>query len=290
MKIRKKQKPEWLKRTLPTGPEYERMKKLLSGNNLNTVCQEAKCPNQFECFSKGTSTFMIMGEKCTRNCNFCAVQNNPIYLPDSNEPKRVAKTVEKMNLSYVVITSVTRDDLDDGGASFFAETIREIKKLNKDILVEVLIPDFQGNEEALKTVLDAKPDVLNHNIETVPSLYPKVRPEAIYERSLDLIKRSKAYAPEIPTKSGLMVGLGEKKEELIQTFKDLVDYGCDALTIGQYLQPSKNHLPVETFVTPEEFENLREIALEKGFIEVASGPFVRSSYQAASLFEKVNNC
>ncbi|MCP3927381.1 MAG: lipoyl synthase [Desulfobacterales bacterium] len=290
MKIRKKQKPEWLKRTLPTGPEYERMKKLLSGNNLNTVCQEAKCPNQFECFSKGTSTFMIMGEKCTRNCNFCAVQNNPIDLPDLKEPKRVSKTVEKMNLSYVVITSVTRDDLEDGGASFFAETIREIKKLNKDILVEVLIPDFQGNKKALKTVLDAKPDVLNHNIETVPSLYHRVRPEAIYERSLDLIKRSKAYAPGIPTKSGLMVGLGEKKEDLIQTFQDLVEHGCDALTIGQYLQPSKDHLPVEQFVTPEDFENLREIALEKGFIEVASGPFVRSSYQAASLFEKVNNC
>lgn len=288
MKIMKKQKPAWLKRTLPTGAEYEKMKKLLSGNQLNTVCQEAKCPNQFECFSKGTSTFMILGERCTRNCKFCAVQNNPLEKPDPNEPVRVARTANKMNLKYVVVTSVTRDDLEDGGASFFADTIKEIKKLNNETLVEVLIPDLQGDFEALKTVLDAKPDVLNHNMETVPSLYKKVRPEAIYERSLELIKRAKEYAPNIPTKSGLMVGLGETREELEKTFQDLVDHGCDALTIGQYLQPSKEHLEVEKFVTPEEFEELRELALQKGFVEVASGPFVRSSYKAAGLFEKVN--
>jgi lipoic acid synthetase len=285
MKIMKKRKPAWLKRTLPQGAEYEKMKKLLSGNQLNTVCQEAKCPNQFECFSKGTSTFMILGERCTRNCKFCAVQGDPIEKPDPNEPIRVARTAHKMNLKYVVVTSVTRDDLKDGGASFFADTITEIKKLNEKTLVEVLIPDLQGDYDALKTVLDAKPDVLNHNMETVPSLYKKVRPEAIYERSLQLIKRAKKYTPDIPTKSGLMVGLGETREELIQTFQDLVDHGCDALTIGQYLQPSKNHLEVERYVTPEEFDELRELALQAGFLEVASGPFVRSSYKAASLFE-----
>lgn len=287
MKIIRKKKPEWLKRTLPEGAEYEKMKKLLSGNQLHTVCQEAKCPNQFECFGKGTSTFMILGERCTRNCRFCAVQGNPIEKPDPKEPLRVARTAKAMGLKYVVVTSVTRDDLKDGGASFFADTIKEIKKLNENTLVEVLIPDFQGDYDALKTVLDAKPDVLNHNVETVPSLYEKVRPEAIYKRSLELIRRSKEYANDIPTKSGLMVGLGETKDELIETFKDLVEHGCDALTIGQYLQPSKNHLPVDTFVTPEEFEELKELALEAGFKEVASGPFVRSSYKASTLFEKV---
>lgn len=287
MKIERKRKPEWLKRTLPRGPEYEGLKRLLAENQLNTVCQEANCPNQFECFEKGTSTFMILGERCTRNCRFCAVLTNPVEKPDPEEPVRVARTARAMKLKYVVVTSVTRDDLPDGGASFFAETIREIKKRIRDARVEVLIPDFQGDYEALKVVLDARPDILNHNVETVPSLYEKVRPQAIYQRSLELIRRSKEYAPDIPTKSGLMVGLGETREELVRVFEDLVNHGCDTLTIGQYLQPSDKHLPVNRFITPEEFETYKNLALEAGFLEVASGPFVRSSYNAARIFDGI---
>ena len=280
-------KPAWLKRSLPSGPEYGRMKKLIKNNSLSTVCQEAQCPNQFECFSKGTATFMILGDRCTRNCGFCAVSHKPLTLPDAGEPNRVAEAVVSLKLKFAVITSVTRDDLADGGASHFAETIREIHRQAPGAHIEILIPDLQGNWEALADILAAEPEVLNHNLETVPRLYPKVRPEAIYERSLLLLRKSKEISTEIPTKSGLMVGLGETVDEMRSTMADLLEHGCDILTIGQYLQPSKNHLPVERFVTPEEFEQLRENALALGFKGVASSPTVRSSFEAGTLYQEV---
>ena len=280
-------KPAWLKRRLPSGPEYGRMKELIRSSSLSTVCQEAQCPNQFECFSKGTATFMILGDRCTRNCGFCAVSSKPLGPPDSGEPGRVAGAVASLNLRFAVITSVTRDDLADGGAAHFAETIRQIHKHSRDTRVEILIPDLQGDWQALAAILDAQPEVLNHNLETVPRLYPKVRPEAVYKRSLLLLKKAKELRPEIPTKSGLMVGLGESADELKMTMADLLQHGCDMLTIGQYLQPSKNHLAVERFVTPEEFEQFKTEALGLGFKGVASGPTVRSSFEAGTLYREV---
>lgn len=279
-----KKKPPWLKRRLPAGHEYETVRKLLSNSRLHTVCQEARCPNLWECFSRHTATFLIMGSRCTRNCRFCAIENGALAPPDPGEPRRVAEAVARMQLRYAVITSVTRDDLPDGGAAFFAETIRQIRQRNPDSLVEVLIPDFQGNKEALLNVLEARPDVLNHNIETVPRLYASVRPEAVYERSLTLLRRVKAYDAEIPAKSGLMLGLGESAEDVHQTLQDLLDAGCSLLTLGQYLQPTEAHLAVERFIPPGEFEAWRETALAMGFSEVASGPFVRSSYHARELY------
>ncbi|MBF0467368.1 MAG: lipoyl synthase [Desulfamplus sp.] len=287
------QKPSWLKRNLPTGSEYEKVRQLLSRSNLHTVCQEAKCPNMWECFSRQTSTFMIMGDQCTRNCRFCNVKTgNPLAL-DPDEPARVAKAALELGLKYVVITSVTRDDLEDGGASHFAATINQIRNfIPQGIKIEVLIPDFQGNPEALNTVMEASPDVLNHNIETVPSLYSTVRPEARYERSLELIQRASKYEkssslPEVstttPVKSGIMVGLGETKEELQKTIKDLYQHGCRILTIGQYLQPSAKHLPVVKYYEPREFDELKGFAESTGFTSVASAPFVRSSYEADKL-------
>jgi lipoyl synthase len=281
----RKQKPPWLKRRLPTGPDFEQVKTLVNKGGLHTVCQEAKCPNIWECFSKHTATFMIMGSHCTRSCRFCAVAHGPIAQPDPDEPARVAEAARKMGLNYVVITSVTRDDLPDGGAYLFAETIQEVRKQIPDVLVEVLIPDFQGNAEALKTVLKARPDVLNHNIETVPRLYSTVRPEANYNRSLEVLKQTRKYDPSIPAKSGLMLGLGERPDEINRTLEDLFKAGCRILTLGQYLQPTKQHLEVERFVPPEEFENWRKTALEIGFFQVAGGPFVRSSYHAKELFQ-----
>jgi lipoic acid synthetase len=281
-----KQKPPWLKRRLPTGPSYESVRQLIKKSRLHTVCQEAKCPNIWECFSQHTATFMIMGSLCTRDCRFCAVEHGPIELPDPTEPSRVADAVQQMELQYVVITSVTRDDLPDGGASIFAETILEIRKRIPDVLVEVLIPDFQGDPQALQKVLAAGPDVLNHNLETVARLYPSVRPGADYHRSLQLLNQSRKVS-SIPTKSGLMLGLGENADEIQTTLQDLRDAGCSMLTLGQYLQPTKQHLPVERFVHPEEFEKWQDIALERGFSEVLSGPFVRSSYQAGATYGKL---
>ena len=278
-------KPPWLKRRLPTGPDYERIKGLINRGGLHTVCQEAQCPNIWECFSKHTATFMIMGSHCTRSCRFCAVTHGQTAQPDPKEPSKIAQTIRDMGLSYIVITSVTRDDLPDGGASFFAKTIQEIRKQNPDSLVEVLIPDFQGNADALQTVLKARPDVLNHNIETVPRLYPSVRPEANYNRSLKLLKQTRQYYPSIPTKSGLMLGLGEQPAEIRRTLEDLFKADCQILTLGQYLQPTKQHLKVERFVPPEEFDTWEKIALEIGFSQVAGGPFVRSSYHAKELFQ-----
>ena len=280
-------KPRWLKKRLPTGPEYEKVKKLIGKDRLHTVCQEAKCPNMWECFSQHTATFLIMGSRCTRNCRFCSVAQGPAEPPDPAEPERVAAAARQMGLRYVVITSVTRDDLVDGGAAFFAETIEAVHRRIPSAKVEVLIPDFQGNAGALQVVLEAHPDVLNHNIETVPRLYTIVRPQAKYERSLQLMSRVQKYEPGLPIKSGMMLGLGESSEEIRSTLKDLIDAGCRILTLGQYLQPSKAHLPVERFVTPEEFEQWRQIAIETGFSEVASGPFVRSSYHARELYQAV---
>jgi lipoic acid synthetase len=280
-------KPRWLKKRLPTGPEYEKIKELVGRDRLHTVCQEAKCPNMWECFSQQTATFLIMGSRCTRDCRFCSVAQGPVAPPDPAEPERVAAAARQMGLGYVVITSVTRDDLVDGGAAFFAETIEAVHRRIPAAKVEVLVPDFQGRAEALQAVLDARPDVLNHNIETVPRLYATVRPQASYRRSLQLLSRVKEYAPGLPIKSGLMLGLGESSEEVRATLKDLIDAGCRILTLGQYLQPSKAHLPVERFVPPEEFKKWRQVAIEIGFSEVASGPFVRSSYHAKELYQAV---
>jgi lipoic acid synthetase len=280
-----KGKPPWLRRRLPSGPEYEQVRSLIEDGRLHTVCQEAACPNQFECFSNHTATFLIMGDRCTRNCRFCNVEPGAAPAPlDTDEPARVAEAVEQLGLHYVVITSVTRDDLPDGGAGHFAATIREVRKRRPDSMIEVLIPDFMGDAEALRTVLDASPDVLNHNIETVPRLYPQVRPQAVYGRSLALLKAVSRYRPAIPPKSGLMVGLGESHKEIRQTLTDLHQSGCRLLTIGQYLQPTLNHLPVQRYVTPEEFEQLGDMARGMGFEAVASGPFVRSSYHAREMY------
>ena len=277
-------KPKWIRRKLPSGPEYEAIRSNLRDGKLHTVCQEAQCPNIWECFSCGTATFLILGSRCTRNCRFCAVKQGPLGPPDPGEPMRVADAAEKMGLRYIVVTSVTRDDLSDGGAKQFAETIREIRKRIPDARVEVLIPDFQGDPQALKTVLDAGPDVLNHNMETVSRLYTTVRPQADYRRSLELLRTSLELAPNIPTKSGIMLGLGEQREEITEVLSDLRDAGCKMLTMGQYLQPSRDHLPVERYVEPKEFDQWRETALELGFSEVSSGPLVRSSYHAEDLF------
>ena len=279
-------KPRWLRRGLPSGPEYEKLRRLVQNGNLHTVCQEAKCPNQFECYAKGTATFMILGDRCTRNCRFCAVQHRPAGPPDPAEPERVAAAVAQLGLRYAVITSVTRDDLADGGASIFAETLAAIQRQNPDTLVEVLIPDLQGNWQALKIILQADPHVLNHNLETVPRLYPQVRPQADYRRSLELLRQVKKNSPRKICKSGIMLGLGEMRDELRQVWRDLRDCGCDILTMGQYLQPSGEHLPVKRFVPPEEFDELQAEALACGFVGVAAGPFVRSSYQAEKLYRR----
>jgi lipoic acid synthetase len=278
-------KPAWLRKRLPIGAEYEQVRSLVSSGRLHTVCQAAKCPNIWECFSHHTATFLILGDRCSRNCRFCAVAHGPVEAPDPDEPARVAEAAREMGLKYVVVTSVTRDDLPDGGAGHFAAVIRTVHARLPAALIEVLIPDFQGRWDDLKIVLDAAPDVLNHNIETVPRLYPSVRPEALYNRSLELLQNARQFDATLPIKSGLMLGLGETPPEIRQTLKDLRDAGCVILTLGQYLQPSAGHLPVHEYVTPEAFAEWKEIALAMGFDEVASGPFVRSSYHARELFE-----
>jgi len=280
-------KPAWLKRRIPAGSAHERVRNLIEKSRLHTVCQEAKCPNIWECFSSQTATFLILGSTCTRNCGFCAVSGGTPAPIDPDEPDKLAKAAQQMNLEYVVITSVTRDDLPDGGAGQFAETIHAVRNKIPDIMVEVLIPDFRGNPESLRKVVSARPDVLNHNLETVPRLYDVVRPQAVYERSLTLLKRAKEWNPTMQTKSGLMLGLGEEAAEVRQTLADLLEAGCRMLTLGQYLQPTRAHLPVARFIPPEGFDLWKESALEMGFDQVASGPFVRSSYHAKALFEAV---
>lgn len=281
------QKPHWLRKSLPKGVEYQAVRKLLRKNSLHTVCEEALCPNIWECFSRSTATFLILGSVCTRGCRFCAIPRGRPAPPDPEEPSRVAGAAWKLGLDYVVVTSVTRDDLPDGGASFFSDTITKIREDVPGARVEVLIPDFRGDARALASVIGARPDVLNHNIETVPRLYPAARPDSSYRRSLELLARVKKDAPAIPAKSGIMLGLGESSKEIRQTLRDLADTGCDILTMGQYLQPSKDNLPVERFVHPDEFEEWRGAALKMGFSGVVSGPLVRSSYHAGELYKTV---
>jgi len=280
-------KPPWLKKRIPPYQDLIKIKSILNETKLHTVCEEARCPNLGECFSRGTATFLILGEICTRDCGFCAVEHGLPVTLNEEEPEKVAYAVKKMGLQYVVITSVTRDDLIDGGASHFAKTIQAIQRLDRKIRVEVLIPDFRGDLSSLKTVLKEGPDVLNHNIETIPKLYHQVRPQADYKRSLDLLKKSKELYPHILTKSGFMLGLGETEEEVIGLLRELKEVKCDLLTVGQYLQPRLDRLPVVRYIPPEEFEKYKKIGLEMGFRSVASGPFVRSSFHASQMFENI---
>jgi len=273
-------KPEWLKARAPVGENFHQLKKLARGLGLHTVCESAQCPNIGECWNHGTATFMLLGDICTRRCGFCAVPKGKPQAIDYEEPARVAEAVATLGIKHAVVTSVNRDDDNVGGAKIFAETIRQIRLLAPGCRVEVLIPDFQGLEEPLRIVLDAKPDVLNHNTETVPRLYRAVRSGARYQRTLDLLENAKKFSPGMVTKSGVMVGLGESAEELIEVFADLSARGVDILTVGQYLRPSRDHLPIARFYTPDEFRMLKEEALARGFRHVESGTLVRSSYHA----------
>ncbi len=273
-------KPEWLKARAPMGEHYHSLKKLARGLGLHTVCESAQCPNIGECWNHHTATFMLLGDICTRRCGFCAVPKGHPGPIDFDEPRRVAEAVATLGLKYAVVTSVNRDDDNMGGARVFALTIEEIRRLVPDCKVEVLIPDFQGHDDCLETVLAARPDILNHNTETVPRLYRVARSGARYERTLRLLKQSKEIAPDIVSKSGLMVGLGETTEELLEVFRDLAAARVDILTVGQYLRPSRDHLPIARIVRPEEFRFLKEEAMKMGFRHVESGPLVRSSYHA----------
>jgi lipoic acid synthetase len=280
-------KPPWLKVRFPGGENYMRLKSIMRDGGLHTVCEEAHCPNIGECWEAGTATFMILGDTCTRACGFCAVKSGRPDALDRLEPMRVANAVREMGLTHAVVTSVNRDDEPDGGASIFAATIRWIRRLAAGTSVEVLIPDFMGNWDALATVMDARPEILNHNTETVPRLYRRVRPKGRYERTLELLRRAKELDPDAITKSGVMVGLGETKHELLMVFADLVDRGVDVLTLGQYLRPSVKHLPLVRYYHPDEFAELRGEALALGFRHVEAGPLVRSSYHAERQVEGV---
>jgi lipoyl synthase len=273
-------KPSWLKARAPAGDNFHNLKRLARGLGLHTVCESAQCPNIGECWNHGTATFMLLGDICTRRCGFCAVPKGKPLPIDWEEPRRVARAVASLGIKHAVVTSVNRDDDNLGGAQIFAETIREIRQLSPGCRVEVLIPDFQGMEEGLRVVLDACPDVLNHNTETVPRLYRVVRSGARYERTLRLLQNAKRFSPGVVTKSGVMVGLGETTAELTEVFRDLGSCGVDILTVGQYLRPSIDHLPIARFYSPDEFQFLKEAALECGFRHVESGPLVRSSYHA----------
>lgn len=277
----RKPKPDWLRVKAPLNNNVGRLKKLLREHNLFTVCEEATCPNLTECFGKGTATFMIMGDKCTRRCAFCDVGHGRPDALDKDEPANLAKAIQAMALKYVVITSVDRDDLRDGGAGHFTECVTEVRRLSPKIRIEVLVPDFRGRmEKALDALALGLPDVFNHNVETVPRLYKPIRPGSDYQWSMDLIKQFKARFPHIPTKSGLMLGLGETNEEIREVMRDLREHDCDMLTLGQYLAPSKFHAPVTRYVTPEEFQDFADFGHRLGFDNVASGPLVRSSYHA----------
>jgi lipoyl synthase len=273
-------RPDWLKVRLPMGPEYENLRRLMRAKSLHTVCEEARCPNMAECWGAGTATFMILGDTCTRSCGFCAVKTGRPGVVDLGEPERVGAAVAQMALGHAVVTSVNRDELPDGGASLFVSTIREIRRQSPGTTVEVLIPDFTGDPDALEAVLAAKPEILNHNVETVERLYPRVRPQARYPRSLEVLRRTKERAPELVCKSGIMVGLGETRDEVLATMADIAAQGTDVLTVGQYLRPSAMHLPIERYWTPAEFGELREAGMAMGFRHVESGPLVRSSYHA----------
>ena len=279
--------PPWLKRPLPQGGKAGAVETVLTDASLHTVCREAQCPNMGECFARGAATFLVMGSVCSRSCSFCGVAHGCPEDLDKNEPSRVCDAIEKMKLSHAVITSVTRDDIPDGGASHFAEIISLIRKRLPGVTIEVLVPDFQGDTNALQTVLSAQPHVFNHNIETVPRLYKTVRPQASYDQSLEVLAYASRFRVDLRVKSGLMVGLGETSAEIFRTMRDLKDQGCSLLTIGQYLQPSKQQIPVVEFVTPKQFEEYKSYALSAGFSNVAAGPFVRSSYMAEQMMEIV---
>ena len=276
----RKPRPDWLKVRLPQGDRYFSLKLLVAEHRLNTVCEDARCPNIGECWSAGTATFMILGDTCTRACQFCAVKTGKPPGYDMDEPRRVAAAIRKLGLKYAVITSVDRDDLEDGGAYIFAETIRKTRELCDGIRIEVLIPDFQGSASALRTVVEARPDVLAHNIETVPRLYPVARAGSRYRRSLQHLGNAKSFGYETTTKSSIMLGLGERRDEVLEVMNDLREHRVDIITLGQYLQPTRDHLPVERFYTPVEFGELKEFGLSLGFQHVESGPLVRSSYHA----------
>ncbi len=276
----RERKPSWIRAQFPSGARYSEIKRLLREETLHTVCEEAHCPNIGECFNRGTATFMILGDTCTRACGFCAVTSGKPAPLDWTEPRRLAEAVDRLDLAYVVITSVNRDDAADGGAQIFASCIELIRQRREQTAVEVLIPDFLGDLSALQTVLRARPTVLNHNVETVRRLYPTVRFQARYQRSLELLQRASEWTPRIPTKTGFMLGLGEQREEVSELLRDLRQVNVELLTVGQYLRPSPKHLPVHRYAPPEEFESIRDEALQLGFRHVESGPMVRSSYHA----------
>ncbi len=278
VKVSQRRRPEWLKARIPSGEKYSGLLRIIRRHELHTVCEEARCPNMGECWNAGTATFMILGDICTRSCGFCAVKTGKPTELDLDEPRRVADAVRKLGLRHAVITSVNRDELRDGGASIYAETVRQIRETVPSCTVEVLIPDFQGEEFALSLVLDAHPDILNHNTETVPRLYRLVRPQARYDRSLELLHRAKERG--FLTKSGLMLGIGETMDEVRQVIRELRSVQCNILTLGQYLQPTKSHVPVDRYVHPDEFHQLKEEGMQMGFKHVESGPLVRSSYHA----------
>ncbi|WP_136603637.1 lipoyl synthase [Paenibacillus dokdonensis] len=276
----KEPKPDWIRIKLTTGDNYQEIKSMMRSKTLHTVCEEARCPNIYECWANRTATFMILGDICTRACRFCAVNTGRPTELDLQEPERVAEAAENMGLQHCVVTSVARDDLSDGGAMIFAETVKAVRKRMPLCSVEVLIPDFMGNWDALKVVMDAKPDILNHNIETVERMSNRVRAKAKYDRSLELLKRAKEMQPNIPTKSSIMLGVGEEWDEILQAMDDLRAVNCDIMTIGQYLQPSPKHLNVVKYYHPDEFAKLKEEGMKRGFSHVESGPLVRSSYHA----------
>ena len=279
--------PDWIKSKLSRKKQAETLRNIFKSRNLHTVCEEAKCPNIGECFGKGTATFLIMGNICTRNCGFCSVRSGIPESLDESESVRVARQIKQMRLKYAVLTSPSRDDLDDGGASFFAHTVKKIKAINPSTAVEVLIPDFKGDIYALKIVLFSGVDVFNHNIETVKRLYPKVRPQADYDRTLKVLREASVNSSNIPVKSGFMVGLGEKKQEIVELLKDLKSTGCGILTIGQYLRPTLRQFPVSRYVHPDEFKEIENLAYDIGFDYVVSGPLVRSSYKAEEIFSSL---
>jgi len=281
-------KPTWLRIKVPPSSS-NRVISAINNKSLHTVCAEAKCPNQMQCFSKGQATFLLLGPSCTRRCTFCAIDKSSVQKPDMNEPACIAHAIDQMGLSYSVLTMVTRDDLADGGASQIIKTMREIRKLSPDTDIELLISDLNGNWDALDMIIQARPAVINHNIETVPRLYPGVRPQADYKRSLCLLTRVSSIRSAIITKSGMMLGLGERKYEILSTMDDLRNAGCQLLTLGQYLSPSHGHHPVISYIPPHEFDEYKKEALDRGFLGVASAPLVRSSYRAADLFLSVRN-
>lgn len=286
---RKTAKPEWLKVRVRSTREAAEVREMLKHLSLHTVCEEAACPNIMECFGRRTATFMILGRICTRNCTFCNVTKGVVDPVDPEEPIHVAEAAAALKLKHVVVTSVTRDDLPDGGAGHFARVIKEIKRKSPDMTVEVLIPDFKGSRDSLAVVVEAKPEILNHNVETVPRLYPEVRPMAVYKRSLELLSNVKSMDPDMITKSGIMLGLGEKEHEVVEVMKDLRDVGCEVLTIGQYLAPTREHHPVVEYVPPETFARFKEIGEQLGFRYVASSPLVRSSYMAEQVLNQQYN-